>query len=192
MDNEAYVKLMKLVVSDNDVDATMGLRGLQRLFAEEGVDFAGAMKYVLSHIDEVKAAHPKVEAQEKKGPAPITLSGMPQTRVPKNGVVELIPPGKTEGTHVQVQGAAVEACDVISLSMKDALVAAVLNKSRFKLKIVDIKNGRGDIIESVLQAEYEREGMAPVRVWSNVRGEVAALATVMRQGVKTAFPELVA
>jgi hypothetical protein len=193
MDNEVYIKMVKMLVSENDTDAMLGLRGLQGLFSDEGVDFAGVMKYALNNIDDLKAKFPKAAAPaEKKGPAPVTLSGMPQTRVPKPGIVELIPPGKTEGTLVQMQGAAATNADVISFSMKDALVAAVLNKSRFKLKILDVKNNRGEVIESVLQAEYEREGMAPVRVWSNVKGEVAVLATTMRQAVKTAFPELVA
>ena len=193
MDNEVYIKMVKMTVSENDTDAILGLRGLQGMWSDEGVDFAGLMKYALNHLAEIKAQHPRASAPEaKKGPAPVTLSGMPQTRVPKPGCLELIPPGKTEGTILQMQGAAVENADVISISMKDALVAAVLNKSRFKLKVVDIKNGRGDVIESVLQAEYEREGMAPVRVWSNVKGEVATLATVLRQALKTAFPELAA
>jgi hypothetical protein len=193
MDNEVYIKMVKMLSSENDTDAILGLRGLQGLFSDEGVDFSGVMKYAINHMDDLKKLHPKaVAAAEKKGPAPVTLSGMPQTRVPKPGFVELIPPGKTEGLLVQMQGAAVDNADVISLSMKDALVAAVLQKSRFKLKINDVRNGRGEVIESVLQAEYEREGMAPVRVWSNVKGEVAVLATTMRQAVKTAFPELAA
>ena len=76
--------------------------------------------------------------------------------------------------------------------MKVALVAATLNKSRFKLKLLDVKNGKGEIIETVLQAEYERDGMIPVRIWSNVRGEVAALATVLRRAVANTLPDLVA
>ena len=193
MDNEVFIKMVKMTVSENDTDAMLGLRGLQGLFADEGIDFSGVLKYAVTHLADLKAAYPKaVAAEAKKGPGPVTLSGMPQTRVPKAGCLELIPPGKTEGTILQMQGAAAENADVISLSMKDALVAAVLNKSRFKLKVADVKNGRGDVIESVLQAEYEREGMAPVRVWSNVKGEVATLATILRQAVKTAFPDLAA
>ncbi|TAL31984.1 MAG: hypothetical protein EPN97_10165 [Alphaproteobacteria bacterium] len=192
MDNEVFVKMVKLTGSDNDAEVVMGLRGLQGMLSDEGIDFPGVFKYVLAHLADIKAQYPKATAQAPKGPAPVTLSGMPQCRVPKPGCVELIPPGKLEGIVVQMQGAAADAADVISLGMKDALVAAILNKSRFKLKIFDVKNNRGDVMESILQAEYEREGMMPVKVWSNVRGEVAALATVMRQGVKTGFPELAA
>lgn len=194
MDNEAFVKMVKLMASDSDSDAVLGLRGLQGLFREEGVDFAEVLKYAQGHLSAIKAANPKTidQGEQKKGPAPVTLSGMPQTRVPKPGFVEMIPPGKTEGTIVQMPGAAAEAAENIAFNLKDALVASVLNKSRFKLKVVDIKNGRGDVIETVLQSEYEREGMAPVRIWSNLKGEVAALATVLRQAVKAAFPELTA
>jgi hypothetical protein len=192
MDNEVYMKLVKLLKSDNDAEVVMGLRGLQGMITDEGIDFTGVFKYVLGHIGDIKAQHPKATAEAPKGPVPVTISGMPQTRVPKPGHIELIPPGKLEGVVIQMQGAAAEAADVIAFGMKDALVAAILNKSRFKLKIFDVKNTRGDVIDSILQAEYEREGMTPVRIWSNLRGEVAALATVLRPGMKTAFPELAA
>ena len=194
MDNEAFLKVLKMTCSDSDSDAVMGLRGLQGLLNDEGASFEAAIKYVMDNLDAVRARTPKTidQSAQQKGPKPVTVSGMPQCRVPKPGCVEIIAPGKTEGAVVALQGAAADNADAIAFGMKDALVAAVINKSRFKLKVVDVKNGRGDILETLLQAEYEREGMTPVKVWSNVRGEIAAAATVLRKGVSTSLPELVA
>ena len=58
--------------------------------------------------------------------------------------------------------------------------------------VIDMKNASGEVVETALQAEYERAGMTAVRVWANVRGEVAALATVLRKALSTALPDLVA
>ena len=90
------------------------------------------------------------------------------------------------------QEAALQA-DVIASNLKDAVVAAVINKSRFKLKMVDTKDAKGKIVETILQAEYERPGMSPVRIWVlNNRGEVGALAVVLRKAVANSLPELAA
>jgi hypothetical protein len=113
---------------------------------------------------------------------------MPQCRAPRPGHIEIILAGKTAGEIVALPGAAAEQADIIAASMKDALVAAAINKSRFKLKLVDVK----DTAETALQAEYEREGMSPVRIWVNIKGEVAALATVLRRYVANTVPELLA
>jgi hypothetical protein len=192
MDKDAFAKMLKMTASDSDSDAVMGLRGLQGLFSGEGTTFEAALKFAGDRIEELRAAAPVTVDQGKKGPGPVTVSGMPQCRVPKAGCVEIIPPGQTAGAIVQMQGAAADAAESIAFNLKDALVAAVINKSRFKLKVVDVKNGRGDVVETLLRAEYEREGMTPVVVWSNVRGEVAALATIMRKGMQMGIPDLLA
>jgi hypothetical protein len=193
MDSETFSKMLKMANSDSDSDAVMGLRGLQGLFAEDGVTFEAAIRYARENLDAIRAKNPQtIEQAPKKGPGPVSVSGMPQCRVPKPGCVEIIAPGATEGAIVPMQGAAAESAEAIAFGLKDALVAAVINKSRFKLKVVDVKNGRGEVVETLLQAEYDREGMSPVRVWSNLRGEVAALATVLRKGVAASLPDLVA
>jgi hypothetical protein len=190
MSKDAIVKALKLASSDNDHEIAMALKSLQGLFDDAGVGLQNALVFAFENLETIKAKYAPPEAVQKKDAGPVQISGMPQARSPKAGVVEIIPPGATEGTLVQLQGAAGEQAGDIAFGMKDALVAAVINKSRFKLKVVDVKNARGDVVETILQAEYEREGMTPVRVWGNVKGEVAALATVMRTGVKTAFPDL--
>lgn len=193
MDSEAFSRMLKMAGSDSDSDAVMGLRGLQGLFLEDGVTFEAAVRYARENLEAIRAKNPKtIEAAPKAGPGPVTVSGMPQCRVPKPGCIEIIPPGASAGAIVQMQGVAADSAEAIAFGIKDALVAAVINKSRFKLKVVDVKNGRGEVVETILQAEYDREGMSPVRVWTNVRGEVAALATVLRKGVATSLPDLVA
>ncbi len=104
----------------------------------------------------------------------------------------IIPPGTIAGEKIPLPGAAAAQSQEIADGVKDVLVAAVINKSRFKLKLVDVKDRFGDVAETILQGEYERDNMQPVKVWSNVKGETAALATVLRRAVAAALPDLVA
>ena len=50
----------------------------------------------------------------------------------------------------------------------------------------------GEFLALRLRAEYDRDGMMPVQVWVNARGEVAALAAVLRKGLANAMPEIMA
>lgn len=194
MDKATLEKLLKLLSSENDSDAVMGLRGLQGYFREEGVDLNTAVEFSIAHIDDLKKESMTIDhiMAEKNPQGPASISGMPQCRSPKAGCLEIIPPGKTQGEIVMLQGEAVNHVQDIVTNLKDALVAAVINKSRFKLKLLDIKNARGETVETILQAEYERQGMSPMPVWRNVKGEVAALAAVLRKAMSSAFPELAA
>lgn len=191
IDNKELEVLLKQVMSDSDSDAVMGLRGLQALFKESGAPLHVALRYAADNIaayakTDAGAASPAAKAER----APVSVSGMPQCISQQKGHIDLIPPGQTAGTNVALPGLAAETAEAVAGGLKDALVAAVINKSRFKLKVVDVKNGRGEVTETLLQAEYDREGMTAVRVWSNVKGEVAALAAVLRKAVATAFPDL--
>lgn len=197
MDRAVFDKLVKMLSSQTDSDAVMGLRGLQNFFRDEGVALEKALAFAVQNIDNLKKEGMTFE-QVSSAPAkqmatmPVAVSGMPQCWSPRAGCVQIVPPGETEGPVVQLPGLAADQSEVIASNLKDALVAAVINKSRFKLKLLDIKNNRGEIVETALQAEYEREGMTPIRVWVNIRGEVAALATVLRKAVSNSLPELVA
>jgi hypothetical protein len=189
--------ILKQLGSDNDSDAAMALRGLQGIFAAEGTTLSAAICYAADHLDAFAKQGDKTidhesadKAAEKK--APVTISGMPQCLEPQAGCIELIRPGVTSGEVVVLPGAAAEQSHAVAEGLKDALVAAAINKSRFKLKVIDVKNGRGEVTETLLQAVYDREGMAAITVWSNVKGEVAALATVLRKAVANNFPDLAA
>lgn len=196
MDKPALEKMTKMLEHDSETDAIMGLRGIQGGFKAEGVSLSDAILFAYDNLATLKTRRPAVTIEQKPavpaGPPPVTTSGMPNCTVSKPGHIELIAPGKTSGVVLALPGASAAAADSIAFNLKDALVASVINKSRFKLKLFDDKNVRGEITETFLQAEYERGGMATVRVWGNVRGEVAALATVMRKAVAEAFPDLYA
>ncbi len=196
MDKDTLQKLLKLLASENDADVAMGIRSLQGYFQDEGTDLGRAIEYAISNLGELKKQGITLDQvmtpARKTGSAPVNASGMPQCWSPKSGCIELIPSGETSGEIVQLTGEAQNSSEEIAMNLKDALVAATINKSRFKLKLMDVKNARGETIETVMQAEYDRAGMAPVRVWVNVKGEVAALAAILRKAVANAFPELVA
>ena len=126
-------------------------------------------------------------------PASDNIAGVPECRMPRPGCIEIVLAGKSQGEIVQLPPVAAADAPTIAANLKDALVAAVINKSRFKIKVLEIKNSRGELMEAVLQAEYERSGMSPVRVWVNpTKGDVALLAAVLRKAVASNLPELVA
>jgi len=198
MDSGMLEKMLKMMTSRNDVDALMGLRSTTVMFAEMGVPLPDAILYAAKNIDLVrKGVAPVIEQAAVAAPAPaaqvpVTVSGMPQCRVAMPGKIEIILSGHTKGEIVALPGASASDAENVALHLKDALVAAVINKSRFKLKLFDVVNNRQEIVETILRAEYERPGMTPVPVWAHVRGEAAALATVLRRAIAATMPELVA
>ncbi len=195
MDKDGFQNLIKMMSSDNDSDAVMGLRGFQALLREETVPFDKAMAHVFDNFSSLRTPLSAASVIGTAAPAArgeIKVSGMPQCAVVTVGVIMIVPPGTTSGEVITLPGAAAAQTQAIADGVKDVLVAAVINKSRFKLKLVDIKDRYGEVTETVLQGEYDRENMQPVKVWSNVRGEVAALATVLRRAISATVPDLVA
>jgi hypothetical protein len=196
MDKNALEKMLKMTDSDSETDAIMGLRGMQGGFRAEGVTLSEAVLFAFDNIAVMKTRRPAVTIEQKpavpEAPKPVTTTGMPNCRMPKPGHIELIAPGAASGTVVPLPPSAVEEAAHIADHLKDALVASVINKSRFKLKLFDVKNNRGEILETCLQAEYDRDGMAVVKIWTNVRGECANLATLLRKVVAQVYPDLYA
>jgi hypothetical protein len=192
--------MLRMLASPNESDAAMALRGIRAAFEAQGVSLEKALLYAAGNISALKEAQKETINQAaasvpavKPAGGPVTnASGMPECRVPKPGHIEIVLAGKSSGEVIALQGAASGDAAVIAAGFKDALAAAVINKSRMKLKLLDIKDKRGEIIETVLQAEYERQGMIPVRIWGNIRGESAALAAVLRKALSTYMPELAA
>ena len=196
MDKPALEKMLKMTESDSETDAIMGLRGIQGGFRAEGLTLSEAVQFAFDNIAVMKQRRPAVTIEQKPAapaaPKPVSTTGMPNCRMPKPGHIELIVPGAASGTILQLPASAAEEAAHIADHLKDALVASVINKSRFKLKVFDVKNARNEVLETCLQAEYDRDGMAVVKIWTNVRGEVANLATLLRKAVATAFPDLYA
>lgn len=193
MDKSGMEKLVAMMASDTDSDAVMGLRGFQAWLREENVPFAKAVMSIADNLPALRAplnAESLTATPQERGA--VAVSGMPQCIAVMPGMIMIIPPGQTEGEKITLPGAAAAQTKEIADGVKDVLVAAVINKSRFKLKLVDIKDRFGEVVETVLQGEYDRAGMQPVKVWTNVKGETAALATVLRRAVSAALPDLVA
>jgi hypothetical protein len=196
MDKKLLEQYLKLLGVDNDVDAVMGLRGLQSLFVSAGTSMESALRYAADHLDQYAqktvASTDRQAAVASSAPAGVNMSGVPECRISRPGTIEIVLSGKTSGDVYSLQGEAAKQAEVVAAHLKDAIVVAVVNKSRFKLKLVDIKNSNSEGIETVLQAEYERPGMTPVRIWVNSRGEVGALAALLRKAMSSSLPDLVA
>lgn len=201
MDRDMIDRLIAMMASENDTDAVMGLRGFQGLLRADGIDFNQAMAALVAHVSTMKGAaapapqavtQSSVPAAQTPPPSvPATAgNGMPQCSVAGGDITLATPAGAQE--VISLPALAAEHAGTIAESLTDAIVAAVINKSRMKLKLVDNKNSKGEVIETVLRAEYERDGMMPVQVWVNARGEVAALAAVLRKGLANAMPEIMA
>ena len=196
MDKEILEQCLKLLGSDNDPDAVMGLRGVQNLFRSAGASLDNALRYAADNPGQWQQSADKTighqPAKKPAAPAPVNMSGVPECRVPRAGVVEIVQAGKTTGDSYPLPGESAPHAEAIAGRLKDAVVAAIINKSRFKLKLLDVKNGRGEVTETVLQAEYDRPDMIPVRLWANSRGAAGALAVVLRKAVADSLPELAA
>lgn len=194
MDQSQIEKYLTLLKSENDTDALMALRGLQNLFREAGTSLENGLRHAAEQIAFL------APEQEKEKTVMTTSSLAVQTTIATTGTMpdfqaragafDIVAGGRVE--KVVLPGAAAADAPVVSMNMKDAVAAAIVNKSKFKLKLVDIKNNRGEIVETVLQAEYDRAGMVPIRIWAHNRGEVGALAAVLRKCVASAFPDLAA
>lgn len=200
MDIDLLEKFLKLIRSENDSDALMGLRGAQNLFQSEKTSLEDALRHAARDVSSwrkeqpvtVDAAAP-AKKKENVPPPPVTASGMPQCRITGAGVLEIIPAGKTEGHAYPLPGESAQDAETIAINLKDAIVASILNKSRFKLKMADTKDNQGNVTECTLQAEYERGGMVPIKIWTlKNRGEVGGLAAVLRKAMSTSLPELFA
>lgn len=199
MDREMLDRLIAMMTSENDTDAVMGLRGLQGLLRTEGVDFAKLIAQAVAQAGTMKAAAPAPSAPvieqtavAPKAPpsTPVVAGGLPQCVANGSDLTLATPAGTQE--VINLPALAAQSAGMIAESLTDAIVAAVINKSRMKLKLVDVKDPKGLVVETMLRAEYDREGMMPVQVWVNARGEVAALAAVLRKGLANAMPDIMA
>lgn len=195
MDKKNLEKYLKMLGSKNEPDVVIGLRGVQNWFKSAGVSLEDALRHAADNLPQRQQGDEKTIDHQpaKKSPlsAIVNASGVPEFRVPQAGTLEIVLSGKTKGDIYLLPGESALHAETISSSLKDAVVAAVINRSRFKLKLLDVRNGNGEVAETALQAEYEREGMMPIRVWTNSRGEAGALAAVLRKAVAHSLPELV-
>lgn len=187
MDKKVLDDYLRLMTSGSEVDASLALRAVQNMFSDEGVPLDAALRFAADNIDKLRPS--PTGSVRQTAPAPTAAvkpvaAGAADCQFVRAGVIDI------SGAQYALPGAAATAAADIALNLKDALIAASLNKSRFKLKLVDVKNGRGEVEETILQAEYERAGMTPVRVWAHNRGEAGTLAALLRKAVAERLPDL--
>ena len=193
MDKNLLEKFLKLMSSDNDGDSMMGLRGAQSLFKSKDVSLEDALRYAADNIDQYKESEsqPAEKSVVSDGVSVgINVSEVPECRVPSAGILEIVMSGKSKGDMYKLPGESAQHAETIATYLKDAIVVSVISKSQFKLKLRDIKKGNNEIAETILQAEYAQSGIAPILIWTNNRGEVGALATVLRKIIADIFPDL--
>lgn len=193
MDRELLEKFLKLMRSKNDPEAVMGLRGVQSLFRSEKARLTDAVLYAAGHLDQWRQqpSEDQKEMEEVAAPPAVNMSGVPECRLSRPGILEIVPVGNAVGDMYQLPGESAQHAEAIALHLKDAIVAAVVNKSRFKIKLREGKNSGGEN-ETQLQAEYDRKDMTPVMIWGGNRGEAGSLATVLRKVMAHSLPELAA
>lgn len=181
-------KLADRMLSQNEGEALSGLRAVSGMFTEKGVNLKDAVLFAASHMDmwAIKKTTPDLE----KKMAVVADPGIPDCRVEGAHSIRVIRPGHKESEVFTIGGdAAVQIADICQ-HLKDALVVALLHKSAFKLKLVDVKDGKGQVVETILQAEYQKAGSAPVKIWAGNRGEAGILATTLRKAAAWALPDL--
>lgn len=187
--------LLKSLESDIDADAMMALKSLKSVLAEQGVTLSALLAFAFSGLDEIKAKNVTLSAAAPEQTMDVRQvvqpQGLPECRVQGKGRLFISGDGSLKGETVVLTGGASDSADDIALGMKDAFAAAILNKTRFKIKLHDVKNARGEVTETILRAEYEQPNMAPVNIWSGLRGEAAVLANVLRTALKNQTPQLI-
>ena len=121
------------------------------------------------------------------------MSVVPEFKILSAGDIEVTLPNTSSGNIYKLPGEASADAEAIVHSFKDAIVAAILNKCGLKIKLFDAKDDNGAIVETVLRAEYNRDDMVPINIWSNPsKGEAGSLATVLRQIITAETPDLAA
>ena len=191
---ELLEELLRLIASENDPDALLGLRAMQGFCKTEGGRLEDALRYAVSHAEEWRLDYASTiehETPERRAARPTPLPEIPECRPLPDHSIEIIRPGESEGRRYKLPSYSVLQVGTVARGLKDAMVAAVINKTRFRLCLADIpfkKRTRGEEVHLI--ADYEREGMAPVVIWAGTRGEAGGLAFVLRRALTETLPEI--
>lgn len=191
LDLDILRKLADKLSSSAEGERLNGLQAVMQMFAEKGATIQDALVFAGGHMDmwALGVAAPAVAAAVLSGPS-VDAAGIPDCRPEGVASLRVFRPGGKESEVFAITGVRVADMGDLCLHLKDALVAGLLHKSPFKLKLADIRDGKGQVVETVLQAEYQKDGSAPIRIWSGNRGDAGVLATVLRKAVAWALPDL--
>ncbi len=195
MDKNVLKQYTDYMESNIDSDALMGLRGVQSFLKEFDLTIEQVLLYVADNYQNIKTLEqPVVEEAVSVVPSKnnVRVAGdIPDFKSHSNGVIQVIfPDGSGSGCTLPV--CALNDVGDIAVAMKDAVVAAIINKAHIKIKLFDVKNDEGKVVETILRTEYDREGMQPIDLWHGTKGDAGIVASVLRTFVKEAVPELVA
>lgn len=193
LDLDLLRKLADRLSSDAEGERLSGLQAVMQMFAEKGATIQEALVFAGGHMDmwSVGVAAPVLAAAVLSGGGPAeTGAGIPDCRPEGASSLRVFRPGGQESEVFVITGVKVSDMGGLCLHLKDALVAGVLHKTPFKLKLADIRDDKGRVVETALQAEYGKEGSAPIRIWSGNRGDAGVLATVLRKAAAWALPGL--
>lgn len=177
------------LTSDNDMEVLNAIKQIRAAFRGEGAGFKASVIFAAQALN-----HWQGELGGGGGAASDDApSSLPDCRPVNDGgqpAIEIIGPGQVKGKVWAIPGDAQGSIPEISEQLKDAFVVAMINTTKMKLKLNDIKNDKGEIIETILQSEYARSELQPVKIWSGPRGEAAMLASVLRKAMQFTLPDI--
>lgn len=193
MDKRVLMQYIEYMESSVDSDAIIGLRGAQSFLKEFDLNIEQVLMYVADHYQNIKTVEqPAVEEKAASPEDNVIASGeIPEFKSNAGGIIRVVFSNGAANNCILPACAANDA-EHIALAMKDAVVAAIINKTHIKIKLFDAKGDDGKVVETILRTEYDREDMQPVNLWSGTKGEAGTVASVLRPFIKEALPELVA
>lgn len=184
--------LVSLTGSFNDAEALQALRDLRATLERHGARLEDVVHYAVTADDfwqGLSAAAPAAttsgRADEAGGQ---TQAGLPMCRWANTGGapgIETAPPGGTPRQWA-VTGAAATKAEQIAELLKDALIVAGINSCTMKIKLKDVEDERGKVVETIVQTEYSKD-LAPIILWTGERGDAATLASTLRQAASYAL-----
>lgn len=153
--------------------------------------------------DTVPAAASKFGAPKSTTPLSVSpettsvagASGLPEfyADADKPGILHVHARGDATGQlFIVSQTIDAEHTVEIATMMKDAVVAAIISKTTMKLKLADNKDSAGNILSRRIQAEFGRDSIKPMEIWSGNAGEAGVIIAILRKALSYAAPDVIA
>ena len=175
---------------------------LAAIFKAHGTALDDALIYALKNIDDIKAqfapsapapTSPSLPLSETLPPqSDKSKSGLPHFTV-KERMLYAYAPDDIEGQAFSFSTLLDDAILIeIAERLKDAVVAAILSKTTFKLKLVDTKDTMGAVLSSEIRAEFMRPEIKPITIFQGNKGEAGVNINILRKALSYAIPSLLA
>lgn len=183
--------LVSLTGSFNDAEALLALKDLRAMLEQNGARLEDVVHYAVTSDDfwqGLASAHQRAAGGRADEAGGQTQAGLPLCRwANANGApgIETAPPNGTPRQWALTGGAATKAEQIAEL-LKDALIVAGINSCTMKIKLKDVEDERGKVVETIVQTEYSKD-LAPIILWTGDRGDAATLASTLRQAASYAL-----